>query len=44
MRLTDSPPPVTVPFAQNGSRNEIPVASQISVTKGAASLRTAFRR
>ncbi|WP_250534937.1 hypothetical protein [Caballeronia sp. AZ10_KS36] len=42
MRLTDSPPPVTVPFAQNGSRNGIPVPSQVSVTKGAASFTDGF--
>lgn len=42
MRLTDSPPPLTVPFAQNGNRNAIPVASQISVTKGAASFTDGF--
>lgn len=42
MRLTDSPSPVTVPFAQNGTRNDIPVASQISVTKGAASYNDGF--
>lgn len=42
MRLTDKPPAVTVPFAQNGSRNVIPVASQISITKGAASFNDGF--
>ncbi|WP_233868760.1 hypothetical protein [Paraburkholderia adhaesiva] len=42
MRLTDSPPPVTVPFAQNGNRNTIPVASQIGMTKGAASFNDGF--
>ncbi|SAK88036.1 hypothetical protein AWB75_06015 [Caballeronia catudaia] len=42
MRQTDRPPPVTVPFAQNGSRNDIPVSSQISVTKGAASFNDGF--
>ncbi|WP_233873987.1 hypothetical protein [Paraburkholderia adhaesiva] len=42
MRLTDSPPPVTVPFAQNGNRNTIPVASQTGMTKGAASFNDGF--
>jgi hypothetical protein len=42
MKSTDTPPRMPLPFGQHGPWNAIPEASQISVTKGAASLNDGF--
>ncbi|KVH51165.1 hypothetical protein [Burkholderia diffusa] len=42
MKSTDNPARIPTPFALNGNRNAIPEASQISVTKGAASFNDGF--
>ncbi|KVS50712.1 hypothetical protein WK39_28030 [Burkholderia cepacia] len=42
MKSTDFPARIPTPFALNGNRNAIPEASQISVTKGAASFNDGF--
>ncbi|WP_321945837.1 hypothetical protein [Paraburkholderia sp. J10-1] len=42
MQANQTPAFMPVPFALNGQRNDIPEASQISVTKGAASLNDGF--
>lgn len=42
MQLTDSPAKLVLPFADAGAKNTIPVASQIGITAGAASLTDGF--
>lgn len=37
MNLSDAPTKIILPFANNGGKNSIPVASQIPITPGAAS-------
>jgi hypothetical protein len=37
MNLSDAPSKIILPFANNGGKNSIPVASQIPITPGAAS-------
>lgn len=42
MQLSDSPAKLVLPFADAGAKNTIPVASQIGITAGAASLTDGF--
>jgi hypothetical protein len=42
MQLSNAPTKVTVPFANSGTKNAIPTASQIGVTPGAASYTDGF--
>lgn len=42
MLLTNAPGKITLPFASSGAKNTIPVASQIGITPGAASLVDGF--
>ncbi|MGZ8158349.1 MAG: hypothetical protein ACXWT4_06025 [Methylobacter sp.] len=42
MKYTDIPTRVPLPFANAGTKNSIPTASQVSVTPGAASLNDGF--
>lgn len=42
MQLSNAPGKLTLPFANAGSKNTIPVASQIGITAGAASLTDGF--
>ena len=42
MQLSDIPGKLTLPFADAGAKNTIPVASQIGITAGAASLTDGF--
>lgn len=42
MKYSDLPSKIPVPFANSGSKNTIPTASQIGVTAGAASLTDGF--
>lgn len=42
MQLSNIPGKLVLPFANGGSKNEIPVASQIGITPGAASLTDGF--
>lgn len=42
MLLSNQPTPVQVPFANSGTKNTIPVASQIGITAGAASYTDGF--
>lgn len=42
MQLTDAPSKLTVPFANAGGKNVIPVPSQITITPGAASFTDGF--
>jgi hypothetical protein len=42
MQLIDSPDKLVLPFADAGAKNAIPVASQIGITAGAASLTDGF--
>lgn len=42
MQLTNAPGKLVLPFANSGAKNAIPVASQIGITAGAASLTDGF--
>lgn len=42
MQASDTPTRIQVPFADSGTKNTIPVASQIGITPGAASYTTGF--
>lgn len=42
MQLSNSPGKLVLPFAASGNKNSIPVASQIGITPGAASLADGF--
>ena len=42
MQLSNSPGKLVLPFANSGNKNSIPVASQIGITPGAASLADGF--
>lgn len=42
MQLTNAPGKLVLPFASSGAKNAIPVASQIGITAGAASLTDGF--
>lgn len=42
MSLSSEPPKIVLPFANSGTKNTIPVASQIGITDGAASLTDGF--
>ena len=42
MELIDAPPKTILPFAADGGKNVIPVASQIGITNGAASFTDGF--
>lgn len=42
MNLSNAPSKLVLPFANSGSKNTIPVASQIGITDGAASLTDGF--
>lgn len=42
MQYSDLPNRVTVPFAESGPKNTVPVPSQVSITPGAASFTTGF--
>lgn len=42
MQLTNQPGKLTLPFANSGAKNTIPVASQIGIVAGAASLTDGF--
>lgn len=42
MQLTDAPAKLVLPFADAGAKNTIPVASQVGITPGAASLTDGF--
>ena len=42
MQLSAAPAKITVPFANSGGKNSIPVASQIGITPGAASFTDGF--
>lgn len=42
MNSSSAPPKLTIPFANSGSKNTIPVASQIGITAGAASFTDGF--
>ncbi len=42
MEAADSPARISLPFANSGTKNTIPTASQVGITPGAASLTTGF--
>lgn len=42
MQLSNAPAKLTLPFANSGAKNTIPVPSQVSITPGAASLTDGF--
>lgn len=42
MQYSDLPTRISVPFAESGPKNTIPVPSQVSITPGAASFTTGF--
>jgi hypothetical protein len=42
MQLSSAPPKLTIPFANSGSKNTVPVPSQIGITAGAASYTDGF--